>query len=223
MTNESTTKSGNAAPKSGPRGADRHQRRVSRTRSKLMESARAVFAEKGFDLATIDDITEGADVGKGTFYYHFRNKARLVRELIREVMHGLAETITAEVGDASSLDEVLDRIIRAHVKFFSDRWEDFTLYFQSRADLTLEEGYEGLESPFVEYLDCIERHVASALKQKVTPKSLRRIACAVAGLVSGYYSFILIETDSGQIESVMRSVRGALVAGLTEFTKEAVS
>lgn len=182
-----------------------------------------MFAVKGFDLATIDDITEGADVGKGTFYYHFRNKETLVREMIREVMHGLAEAITVEVGDAKSLDEVLDRIILAHVRFFGDRWTDFTLYLQGRADLTLEEGYEGLESPYVEYLDCIERHVASALKQRVTPKTLRRIACAVAGLVSGYYSFVLIETEDDQIEKVMRSVRSALVAGLSEFAKEAVS
>jgi hypothetical protein len=143
--------------------------------------------------------------------------------MIREVLHELAEAITYEIGDAKKLDDVLDRIILAHVKFFSDRWEDFTLYFQSRADLTLEEGYEGLESPFVEYLDCIELHIDSALKQKVASKSLRRIACAVAGLVSGYYSFALIETDNDQIEKVMRSVRGALVAGLSEFAKEAVS
>jgi AcrR family transcriptional regulator len=221
MTNKSTKKTDSSAHGNSRQKADRHQRRGNRTRLKLMESAREVFGEKGFVLTTIDDITERADVGKGTFYYHFRNKEKLVRELIRDVMQGLAKTITAEVGDANLLEDVLDRIVRAHVKFFSDRWEDFTLYFQGRADLTLEDGYEGLESPFVDYLDCIEQHVASALKQKVTPKSLRRIACAVAGLVSGYYSFVLIETDNDQIERVMRAVKGALVAGLTEFAKEA--
>ena len=174
-------------------------------------------------MATIDDITEGADVGKGTFYYHFRNKETLVRDMIREVMHGLVEAMTDEIGAAKRLDTVIDRIVVAHVKFFSDRWEDFTLYFQSRAELILEVGYEGLESPFVEYLDCIERHVAPSLRQKVTSRSLRRIACAVAGLVSGYYSFVLIETDNDQIEKVMSSVRGALVAGLMEFAKKAIS
>ena len=138
-------------------------------------------------------------------------------------MHELAGSITSEVGNARKLEEVLDRIIIAHVSFFSDRWEDFTLYFQSRADLTIEEGYEGLESPFEEYLGCIENHIDHSLKQRVPPRVLRRIACAVAGLVSGYYSFVLVETDNDQIEKVMRSVRGALVAGLTEFTREAVS
>jgi len=184
--------------------------------------ARSVFAEKGIDLTTIDEITERADVGKGTFYYHFKNKEKLISELIKEMLNELSDHISDEVRDAEKLEEVLDKIILAHIKFFSNRWEDFTLYFQSRADLTLEEGYEGLESPFVEYLDCIGKHVDSAISSKVSPKSLRRIACAVAGLVSGYYSFVLIETESDQIEKVMRAVRGALVAGLSEFTKEAV-
>jgi AcrR family transcriptional regulator len=189
----------------------------------LITAARAVFAEKGLDLATIDNITERADVGKGTFYNHFHNKEYLIRELIREVLRELVAAIDNEVADADKVNEVLERIIVAHVNFFGGRWEDFTLYFQGRADLTLEEGYEGLESPFVEYLHCIEKHLDSAIKKRVPPRTLRRIACAVAGQVSGYYSFVLIETDANQIESVMRSVRGALVAGLTEFINTTVS
>jgi AcrR family transcriptional regulator len=204
-------------------GDNRQQRRASETRGKLIRAARAVFAERGFDLATIDEITERADVGKGTLYYHFRSKERLIRELVRELMHELAEAIAYEVGEAKVLSSVLEGIILAHVKFFSGRWEDFILYFQGRADLTLEEGYGGLESPYVEYLDCIERLIDGTIERKIPPNLLRKIACAVAGLVSGYYSFALIDTDSGQIEEAMRSVRGALVAGLSEFTREAVS
>ena len=201
----------------------RQQRSASRTKEKLLNGARAVFAEKGLDLATIDDITERADVGKGTFYYHFKNKGKLVQELIREMMHQLVEEITSEVSGTKKIDDVLDRIISAHVTFFSDRWQDFTLYFQGRADLNLEEGYQGIESPFVEYLSCIEEQVDGAIKRKIPPKTLRRIACAVAGLVSGYYSFTLIETENEQIEKAMHSMKGALVAGLSEFIKEAVS
>jgi len=56
----------------------RQQLRVSRTRQKLLDAASNLFAEKGLDLTTIDDITERADVGKGTFYYHFKNKEGLI-------------------------------------------------------------------------------------------------------------------------------------------------
>jgi AcrR family transcriptional regulator len=187
-----------------------------------MEAARAVFAEKGLDLATIDEITERADVGKGTFYYHFSNKDELVRELIRDMMRQLAETIRNRVGETTRLNEVLESMIIAHVEFFSGRWQDHVLYFQGRAGLALKEGYPGIESPFVEYLDRIGDVINSVMKRRLSPKTLRRIACAVAGFVSGYYSFALIETDNEQIERTIRSTRGALVAGLSQFINEAV-
>ena len=220
MTRKSTTKiavppDGNALSLVG-----RRQRRLSRTRARLIQAARAGFAERGLDLTTIDSITERADVGKGTFYYHFPNKEKLVRELMREMMRQLAGAIREEVRGTASLGEALDGVIVAHMKFFSGRWEDYVLYFQGRADLTLEVGYEGMESPFVEYLECIEEVLAAVIKRRVSAAVLRRIACAVAGSVSGYYSFALTETDNQQIE---RTMRGALVAGLSKLVNEAVN
>jgi AcrR family transcriptional regulator len=201
----------------------RRKLEVRGTRAKLIEGAKAVFAEKGLDLTTIDDITERADVGKGTFYYHFKNKEKLVHELIRDLMNNLAEDIVKEVNNSKKLNRVLDRIIFAHIKFFSGRFEDYILYFQGCADLVLEKGYEGLESPFVEYIECIEDQIKTAIKRNVPKNTLHRIACAVAGFVSGYYSFTLLGKNSNQAENVMQSMRSALVAGLSKFTNEAVS
>jgi len=71
----------------------RQRRRVKATRLKLLNAAREMFAEKGFDSTTIDDITERADVGKGTFYYHFTDKQDLIGELIKRMMGELMESI----------------------------------------------------------------------------------------------------------------------------------
>lgn len=207
--------------KVAPRSS-RQQRRIGQTRAKLLEAARAVFAEKGLDLVTVDDITERADLGKGTFYYHFKNKENLIRELIRQVMRELADAVLAEARSKHNLNDVLEGIITAHIQFFGDRWEDYVLYFQGRADLALAKGYDGIESPIVEYLKCIENAVDMAIKRKISPTTLRRIACAIAGFVAGYYSFALIDTKSEHIERTVRSMRGALVASLSEFVNEAV-
>lgn len=47
------------------------------TRRKLIDAALNVFAKKGLEATTILDITEGADVGIGTFYNHFQTKNEL--------------------------------------------------------------------------------------------------------------------------------------------------
>lgn len=200
----------------------RNQRRASATRQKLLDAARNVFAEKGLDLSTIDHITERADVGKGTFYYHFKNKAGVINVLMTQVMGELAATIEKRCENITELPSLLDTMIRIHIEFFSSRWEDFVLYFQGRADLKLKEGYSGIEQPFLLYLETIENQLDSVIKHRLSKPLLRRIACATAGFVSGYYSFSVISSDDEDVDMTLQSLRGALVASLTRFISEAL-
>lgn len=73
-----------------------------RNREKIVEAARAAFAELG--LATqMDDIAGRAGVGVGTVYRHFPTKDTLVRAIVEAHMGRMAErgrAIAAEGGDA---------------------------------------------------------------------------------------------------------------------------
>ena len=53
-----------------------------RKRKQILDGARAVFLEKGFDAASMNDIARVAGVSKGTLYVYFENKERLFVELI---------------------------------------------------------------------------------------------------------------------------------------------
>ncbi len=50
-------------------------------RDSLIEAAIQLFAEKGFDAASVKDITQRADVAKGTLYVHFKDKEDLVEQV----------------------------------------------------------------------------------------------------------------------------------------------
>ena len=54
----------------------RRERKKQETRLRLLRSAWQLFREKGFDNTTVEDITEAADVGKGTFFNYFATKDR---------------------------------------------------------------------------------------------------------------------------------------------------
>src|ERR1700736_5225553 len=54
-----------------------------RTRERILQSARAAFAESGAD-AQIDDVARHAGVGVGTVYRHFPTKQALLTELVRQ-------------------------------------------------------------------------------------------------------------------------------------------
>jgi len=200
----------------------RQDRRTRTTRRRLLKAARELFAEKGIDLTTIDDITQRADVAKGTFYYHYTDKNEVISELIRQVMDELIRLMEERCEDTTELTSLLESIIQVHIDFFSSRWEDFVLYYQGRADLKLKEGYSGLEIPFLEYLEAIENLVESVIMQDLDKPLLRRMACAVAGFLSGYYSFTVIASEDDDVDASLQSLRGVLVSSLARFINGAI-
>lgn len=57
---------------------DRRARRSAEIRERLFRAALDLFATKGFAETTVEDITEAADVGKGTFFNYFPSKDHIL-------------------------------------------------------------------------------------------------------------------------------------------------
>ena len=69
--------------------SQRPDRRVQRTRQVLQQAFMDVVQEKGFAATNIHDITERADLNRGTFYLHFEDKYQLLDAVMREQFHKL--------------------------------------------------------------------------------------------------------------------------------------
>src|SRR5262245_45823977 len=77
----------------------RVDRRTQRTRQVLQQAFRDVVGEKGFAAASIREITERANVNRGTFYLHFEDKYTLTDAVVREVFRQeLTRTLPAAPG-----------------------------------------------------------------------------------------------------------------------------
>jgi len=61
-----------------PLPPSRRERRSAELRERLFRSALHLFAQKGFSETTVEDITEAADVGKGTFFNYFPSKDHIL-------------------------------------------------------------------------------------------------------------------------------------------------
>jgi AcrR family transcriptional regulator len=59
-----------------------HQPRALRTRNTILAAARRVFAERGYDGATVDDVADAAGCSKGAFYFHFSSKEQVLLALL---------------------------------------------------------------------------------------------------------------------------------------------
>ncbi|WP_413302707.1 TetR/AcrR family transcriptional regulator [Bacillus sp. 1P10SD] len=70
---------------------DKRHLRSMMTRQKLLEAAREVFLEEGFQKATISQMIKKANIGYGTAYVHFEGKEDLLIVLMEDVMERFYE------------------------------------------------------------------------------------------------------------------------------------
>jgi AcrR family transcriptional regulator len=63
----------------------RHERRRLQTRKILMQATLQLVLEKGYDAITIQNITDQADLGRGTFYIHFKDKEEVVWTMFQDL------------------------------------------------------------------------------------------------------------------------------------------
>jgi AcrR family transcriptional regulator len=74
---------------------DRHTQRKAVTHQKLLDATRITLIEKGYSQVDILDITEEANVSRGTFYKHFKNKEDCVQALIQQGFDALVAEISS--------------------------------------------------------------------------------------------------------------------------------
>lgn len=60
-------------------------RRVRRTRAALRKALVELVLDKGFQAVTVEEITERADIGRATFYAHYRDKEDLLVGIVRDL------------------------------------------------------------------------------------------------------------------------------------------
>ncbi|MEV0796381.1 TetR/AcrR family transcriptional regulator [Kribbella sp. NPDC050281] len=91
---------------------DAPKRRRSATRSRLLDGALEVFAERGFNGASVEDICERAGFTRGAFYSNFGSKDELVLALFQATTDRLLEQIGALLPDlASQPGTLLDAVL----------------------------------------------------------------------------------------------------------------
>lgn len=80
---------------------------------RLYESARTLFAERGFEATTIDDIAEHADVARATVFNHYPQKAAFLEEWGRRRRARVSAALTDEHAEELPAAEQLRHYLRA--------------------------------------------------------------------------------------------------------------
>jgi AcrR family transcriptional regulator len=100
----------------------RRERKKEETRRRIFEAAIALFRDKGYEATTVDEITERADVGRGTFFNYFPKKEAVLAYLSEERLAVAEENAGALLAEnRPSREKIIDLYLLAADAWVADR------------------------------------------------------------------------------------------------------
>lgn len=97
---------------------------MNKTKRKIFETSMKLFAQKGYDATSIEEITATVGVAKGTLYYHFSSKEEIFNFLVEEGMKLLKNSIDIKITKATTTMDKLRAVILIQIKIIK-KYEDF--------------------------------------------------------------------------------------------------
>jgi AcrR family transcriptional regulator len=95
----------------------------------ILEAARKVFARKGFEQTTVDDIAAAAGVAKGTLYLYFKSKRDIYLAALREGVLALHAETDKNMAAESNAPDKLRAFVATRVKYFEQNRDFFRIYY----------------------------------------------------------------------------------------------
>ena len=109
---------------------ERRERERQELRTRILDAARELFAEEGYDAVPMRRIAERIEYSPTAIYFHFRDKLALLRELCDEDFGALAQEFQKIARIADPIDR-LRSIGRAYVGFALTHRNHYRLMFMT--------------------------------------------------------------------------------------------
>ena len=194
-------------------------RRRLETRSRLIEAAVAVFAEKGFGRTTVDDVCARAGYTRGAFYSNFVSLDELFLTVWQERSDAFlraAESAVeaAEADPVVSLEEGIDRLLELSV--IDESWARIEWEFTAHALRTpgLREVMAARESRITELLLRILERALVQVGRRIIDREA--FAAALVAVHDGTTVQVLVEPDS---DAARRRRRDLFLAVVDQYTE----
>ncbi|MCX7828738.1 MAG: TetR/AcrR family transcriptional regulator [Thermanaerothrix sp.] len=105
---------------------------VSDARDSILDSARRIFALRGYEGASVDAIVRSANVSKGAFYWHFQGKFDLFQRVMEDEVVRIVSYLGEGVSDGEELLSVSIRKGEGFLRMLWEQRESLSLWFELR-------------------------------------------------------------------------------------------
>lgn len=148
-------------------------------RAALMDAARHVFGEHGFDQATMEAIAREADVAKGTIYLYYPSKQAIYEATFIACLEELEERTRTRVAAAGSPREAIAAFVATRAQFFQDRQDFFRMYVaEVSRQIVGAAGWHGCRTLLERQTRVLQQILANAVEKRL----IRRVDPAATAL-----------------------------------------
>jgi AcrR family transcriptional regulator len=157
-------------------------------RDQLLLVARAIFAEKGFQATTMDDIAKEAGFTKPILYQYFESKTELYREIVNQTAKKLMSSLQTAVAEVESPRAKIEVAFRVYFEMVVSETDAFRILFihshegETRGDL------RAVELGWVSFLEPL-------IAVRIKPDHRRQLAAGVVGIAEGAATAWLIQQE----------------------------
>jgi len=186
------------------------------TRGRLLAAAADVFAKKGYERASVDDVASAAGLTKGAVYWHFANKEELFLTLVRDRQTALRLEFFA-AAEHSEPDTYVPELADVYKRQAPDAgewklWMEFLLYALRKPKLTRRVRADG-ETAFAELVAQLETRLASLPGRPPLPAELlARLYVALFDGINQQRAVDPASVDDELFPTLLRFIDAALVA-----------
>ena len=122
------------SPRAPAATAPRRRLSAADRRAAILDAALAVFAERGFSDASLDEVASRGGISKALIYEHFASKRDLQLAVLDTFVHELIGRVVQAVGVSGPREERMHRGIEAFLGFAEERPEALRLLTRNVAD-----------------------------------------------------------------------------------------
>jgi AcrR family transcriptional regulator len=188
----------------------RERERLAR-RDAMIDAAMAVFADKGYEHATLDEVAARAEFGKGTLYNYFPEGKQeimfsLLDRVFGEMQQWTAEHFAEAEAQGQSGRDMLRSYIFKHVAYLSERRDVFAILMQEVHRIAFDMDGEKVRR-MVEMREGMVDQIAAPIQRAIDRGEIRDlpphiIAHMIVGNIKGHLLAVTLEAHADPTCSV---------------------
>ena len=186
---------------------------MNKTKRKIFETSMKLFAEKGYDATSIEDITATVGVAKGTLYYHFSSKEEIFNFLVEEGIKLLQNSIDIKTSRLESYIDKIKAIILIEIKIVV-KYEDLITILLSQF-WGKEARNQKCQKHIYEYINKIEEIVKNGIEAgEIKEGDSKAIASEIYGLICSTLIYKLRNNGEIDVMKLYKEFDNTIIRGL---------